>query len=261
MPSIPMGQGRRIAPRPATPYATGAAVGVESGRALQQFGQAAADFAITDMTLDARERAHQDQQRQRLQSDAERAQGLAALSSAKVQLREGVAGVADRVLRGDLDDINARAEWDDVRGRVLSEATRDLPKHVSDPLGAEIKRQAAELASAELGRASEARSRGVARAGLMSALEGYEREAIQDRPKYLQMAQNAIERIGPTAGMGPEEQFKAMQGLRERTAYGVGDRLLLESGRSIQQLEQLHARLGGEEFADLSPERRQTLHA
>ena len=259
MPSIPMGPGRRVAPRAATPTATGEAIGADTGRAMQQFGQAAFNVGLTDIELDARQRAVEEQKLRQQRESADKAAGIAALGTAKIQMREGVAGVAQRILSGELDDINARSEWDSIRTRVIEDVTRDLPGHIKETVSGAAKQQAAELASIELGNASRTRLRDVTRANLLTSLEGYERDAIDNRPKALQMAASALQKLGPDAGMGQDDQFRALQGLRERTAYNEGDRLLLAAGRSIPALDQVQDRINSDDFADLSPERRQTL--
>lgn len=260
MPQIPMGAGRRVFPTGvSSPSTSPAAFGSLQAQAIQQLGGTIAGTGLDQLQEQARQRALEDQQRQQESEAADKAAGIAALGNAKVQLREGVAGVAQRVLSGELDDINARSEWDGIRSRVTDEATRDLPEHVRTTVAGAVKQQAAELASAELGNASRARLRDVTRANLITSLEGFERDAIENRPKALQLAEATLTSLGPAAGMGLDDQVKALQGLKERTAFTMGDRLVLQAGRSIPALDEVQKRIDTSEFSDLSPERRQTL--
>lgn len=260
MATIPTGRGRQVMPTLTNPLGRGGpAPGVETGRALAELGQTAFGAGAAFREQDLRQQAEERHRQDKLREDAERAQSIAALGSAKIQLKDGIANVARRVLTGELDDINARSEWDGIQQAAIERATTGLQPHLSAPVTASIKAQAAELAQAELGRASEARSRGVARAGLLGALEGFERDALADRPKALALADAALQKLGDSAGLGPDEQFKLMQGLRERTAYNLGGKLMLDAGKNVNALEALQQRIGGGEFQDLSPEARERL--
>lgn len=213
---------------------------------MGQFVEGAALDAITQQTAEQR-------RLEQLAEDASKARGLAATGEAKIRLHDTMRSLSDRIMRGEVDGVAALGEWDSTRTQITSDLTKDLPGHIADRVGAQIKLDASELASTGIGRAVETRQREVTRADLNTSLEGFERDALTDRGKALTLAGAAISTLGASAGYGPDDQQKLLQGFRERTAANMAEQRLLASSRDPAKLDAFEQQLRGEDFADLSP--------
>lgn len=252
-----MGQFITSPPRQPRP---GAAIPVTgpgvSSASADAFGRLGA--VIGGAALQAAQDQQQEQQRQsQLAEDANKARGLAAIGEAKVRLHDGMRSLSDRIIRGDVDGVAALGEWDGTRSQLVSELTKDLPGHIAERVGSQIKLDASELASTGIGRAVEVRQREVTRADLNTSLEGFERDALTDRGKALTLAQAAITTLGHSAGYGADDQQRLLQGFREKTAANMAEQRLLASSRDPAALDAFQQQLRSDQFADLSPNARE----
>lgn len=252
-----MGQFITSPPRQPRP---GAAIPVTgpgvSSASADAFGRLGA--VIGGAALQAAQDQQQEQQRQsQLAEDANKARGLAAIGEAKVRLHDGMRSLSDRIMRGDVDGVAALGEWDGTRSQLVSELTKDLPGHIAERVGSQIKLDASELASTGIGRAVEVRQREVTRADLNTSLEGFERDALTDRGKALTLAQAAITTLGHSAGYGADDQQRLLQGFREKTAANMAEQRLLASSRDPAALDAFQQQLRSDQFADLSPNARE----
>jgi len=251
MPTFITGRGRQVAPARATPIATGETIGAESGAAMQQFGQVLVDVEIASMERDAQERKRKE--------DADKARGLAALKTGKEALKGEAERIGNRIKAGEIDGIAAIGELDSARTSIVDEITKDLPKSIGHSVSAFIKAEANLRVTNDIGHAVEIRQRDETRAGLNQALEGYERDALVDRPKAVMLAGAALATLGGSAGYGAADQQRLMQGFREKTARNTADQRLLANSGTLANLEKFQQELRGDEFADLSPDVRERL--
>lgn len=236
---------------------TGPGLSNAVNEAVGRMGQVIEGQTLNTIQTERLQLEQQQREQTRLQDDADKARALAAMGEAKVRLHDSMRSLSDRILRGDVDGVAALGEWDGVRSNITEQATRQLPGHVAERVGAQIKLDASELASAGIGRAVETRRRETTRADLNTSLEGFERDALTDRGKALELAQAAVETLGATAGYGPDDQQRLLQRFREKTAANMADQRLVASSRDAGRLDAFQQQLRTDEFADLSPDVRE----
>lgn len=229
---------------------TGPGVSSAMPEAVGRMGQVIEGQALDTIQT---ERLQLEQQQTQLAADANKARYLAASGEAKIRLHDSMRALSDRIMRGEVDGVQALGEWDGTRSQIVGELTKDLPGNLAESVARQIKLDASELASAGIGRAVETRQREVTRAGLSTSLEGFEREALTDRGKALALAGSAISTLGASAGYGPDDQQRLLQGFREKTAANMAEQRLLASSRDPAKLDAFEQQLRGEDFADLSP--------
>lgn len=228
---------------------TGPGVSNATAEAFGRMGQVVEGAALDAITQQTAEQRRLEQ----LAEDANKARGLAATGEAKIRLHDTMRSLSDRILRGEVDGVAALGEWDSARTQIASDLTKELPGHIAERVGAQIKLDASELASTGIGRAVETRQREVTRADLNTSLEGFERDALTDRGKALTLAGAAISTLGASAGYGPDDQQRLLQGFREKTAANMAEQRLLASSRDPAKLDAFEQQLRGEDFNDLSP--------
>jgi len=228
---------------------TGPGVSNATAEAFGRMGQVVEGAALDAITQQTAEQRRLEQ----LAEDANKARGLAATGEAKIRLHDTMRSLSDRILRGDVDGVAALGEWDSARTQITSDLTKELPGHIAERVSAQIKLDASELASTGIGRAVETRQREVTRADLNTSLEGFERDALTDRGKALTLAGAAISTLGASAGYGPDDQQRLLQGFREKTAANMAEQRLLASSRDPAKLDAFEQQLRGEDFNDLSP--------
>lgn len=249
---IPTTNGPRVAPGRVQMNRPGVEAGVAVGRALENLGRVGAQIALDSMVA---QRTLDDRQR----DDAERSAGLLALESGKLTLRTEMRRISDGVVAGQLSEKDATDEWASVRSRVLDQHGKELAPDLKRQVTTQLQVRAEDLAGNELPMAIKTRQRDVTRANVLSTMELYERDAIENRPRAVAITGEMLRALGPAAGLGPDDQFKTLQGFKERTAFNLGERLVLHAGRDLSALEGLNGRINTDEFADLSPEKRQAL--
>ncbi|KAK6022690.1 hypothetical protein OSTOST_11600 [Ostertagia ostertagi] len=243
---------RRPVPGQAIPV-TGPGVSNAPNEAFGRMGQ-----AVEGLALDAIAQQTAEQRRlEQVAEDANKARGLAAMGTAKVRLHDSMRSLSDRILRGEVDGVAALGEWNDTQSQITGELTKDLPGHIAERVGTQIKLDASELASTGIGRAVETRQREVTRADLSTSLEGFERDALTDRTKAVTLAGAAITTLGASAGYGPDDQQRLLQGFKEKTAANMAEQRLLASSRNPAALDAFEQQLRGEDFTDLSPNQRE----
>lgn len=253
MATIPMGPGRRVDPaRMPARQVSADEYGAPIGQALQRLGDTATNIGVDMLAQETR-------RQQQAKDSAERSQAFLAQGEGKLQVRTAAAEVAQRVLRGELDPDKATAEWATTRDSIIENRVGALPEDLRQSVRDYLKVHADEQSASLIGEAGRTRLRETTRANLLGGLEMLERDALRNRPGSLTQAQTLIEKFGPDAGMGPDDQFRALQGFKERTAFQVGEQALRVAGGDLKQLDAFAGRLGGDEFADLSPEARERL--
>jgi hypothetical protein len=243
---------RRPVPGQAIPV-TGPGVSNAPNEAFGRMGQAVEGLALDAITQQTAEQRRLEQAAE----DANKARGLAAMGTAKVRLHDSMRSLSDRILRGDVDGVAALSEWNDTQSQITGELTKELPGHIAERVGTQIKLDASELASTGIGRAVETRQREVTRADLSTSLEGFERDALTDRTKAVTLAGAAITTLGASAGYGPDDQQRLLQTFKEKTAANMAEQRLLASSRNPAALDAFEQQLRGEDFTDLSPNQRE----
>ncbi len=256
MAQIPMGQGRRVMPGSAPMHqVTGVEAGMASARALENLGQTGIQVATGLMA----QQTHLDVQAKQAADSEARSAAALRLEEGKLNLRLEAKTLAERVIAGDLAEKDLSGEWKSISSRVQTNMTADIAPDHKEIISKQLRIKTDELGGLVLQDAVRTRTRDVTRANVLSTMELFERNALEDRPKAVLSAEQLLTSLGPAAGLGPDDQFRALQGFRERTAYNLGERMVLGAGKNLQALDGVSARVNSDEFADLSPERRQSL--
>lgn len=223
------------------------AYGAGLGRTIEQVGQqmVQADHAEAVAQARARETADRAVAAQRIKRGEEQ---LAILAD---QLNEDIR-------LGRVDKAAAQEEWGARSAEFAQSASGEVPSAYAGDVSAALQTHGLAL-SRQVRRTVAVKDQEDTRASLQGLLEGYERDAATDRGGALKNAAASIAMLGPAAGFGSDDQARILQSLKERTAYSVGDRLILQAGRDAAALDGIQKRIDSDEFSDLSPERRQTL--
>lgn len=254
MATIPIGQGRRVAPGRATPTSTGEAIGVDSGRALQQFGQAAFNAGITDIELDAQERRRQ----QATAQAARRQDDLLTMQESQDALRRMHDEVADGVNDGSLAKDGASKSWDERSTGLIADTVAKI--HPSSQKA--VQRQLASLSS-QLGtsvrRVVEKRDQSDIRAGIDQTLEYQSRQYASDPAKASQMVNETLAALGPYSGWTQQELQAKGQKWREDSQFTRAYSAISAGRNSRDGLSQAEQLVRGDGLPDLDPQKRATL--
>lgn len=250
MPTIPRTQPRVI---PGQSVPMGAQLSDAEHRATGQLGQTMAGIGLDLMQQETRQRLQEEEARQRTFA-------VSALGDGRLQQEEALRGISERVLRGELDEPAARAEWQERRGSITASGLLDgLDANRAAEVKEALRLHGDRLAVEQLDGALRTRRVGETKASLLANLETFERDAIKNRPQALAKAGELLGTIGPAADLGPEQQQRLMQTFREKTAANLAEHLMNGAADRIDVLDALKQRLGQDEFADLSPDTRERL--
>lgn len=223
--------------------------GAGTAAAIADVGGDIAEMARTEM---AEQRRKDEQER----SQAERLKAFLAGAEGEADLNRTARELADGVISGQMDEAQAEKEWASRSQDILSTRTSDLGPRLGPTVGAELKVAGTRMRDNVLTKAYRERTRSDVKAGLVSALEVAERNALANRPQAVEHVQRMVAEMGGTAGLGADDQVRLVQGFRERTAVNSARALLRGASATVQGLDAFEARLQGDEFADLSPDAR-----
>lgn len=216
--------------------------------------QAAGQVADTAMRIvsdiQQREQRAQDEAREM----ADRAQTIATMARTKDSLQQQRESLVQGVLTGTVDKRDAVEQWQKASDQTLRDAEVGIPAAVAPIVRAQLQAQALEM-SGGVRQAVERRDIDDTRAGLFSYLEVAERDAIGNRASAVLRASEAIEGLGPFAGLGADDRQRLTQSFREKAAFNAGGALVRGARDDMQSLDGVLARLKSDEFADLSADR------
>lgn len=239
--------GNNIAQPTRTPLTTPELFGSGLGRAVEQAGNERLAFERAEAAAQAHARELADR----------------ASAAQHVKLGEERMGILadelnEQIRLGRQDKATAEKEW--------QARSADFVRDVSEQVPATFKQQvsnALDVRGLALSRhvrgAAAIKDREDTKASLMGLIEAYERDATSDRPAALKKAAASIETLGAAAGLGADDQQRLMQQFREKSAATMADQRLLAASRDPRALDSFQQQLRGEEFADLSPDRREHL--
>lgn len=258
MARFPMGNAGQAIPGRA-PTVQIAEHGMSSARALERLGATGMQVATQMQADHLAAEQHQQRAEERERDAAAKAAASFNLADGRRRLRESAREIGERVIGAGLSEREADSAWQGGTRELLNQSTKDLPpelqRHVADVLRVD----ADELRGTVLGGALRQRRRDETRAGLLGTVELMERDAMVDRPRAVERVRTMLENLGADAGLSLSEQTQQLQAFRERTAYNVGRTLVRGAAADLDGLRAIEQRIGGDEFADLSPEARERL--
>jgi hypothetical protein len=207
------------------------------------------------MTAVAQDMIHEEQRERAARVAADKAMTIQRMNAAGLELRDTADDIVNRVTSGQLDKTAAEEEWKALSSERMMAALDGIPvEHQA------VARGDMELKSRQFTRIVKrgvaARDREDTRAGLLSYLETQERFAVTNPEQAIQAAVTAIGELAPHAGMGPADIAKVSYGFRERVAANRAQDLIRRSSDSLEALDQASEQLQGEDYGDLTPEKR-----
>lgn len=249
MAQIPMGNAGRAVPSasvvmPNTGHAQAAA---QLGRAVENLGQTLGQIGLS---------MHERRKQQELdaQDKADAAVTLEAYATGKTTLKERREALAQSIRLGEVKTTEAADQWKQQSMEFVEEWSRSVPESRRRGAKAYMLGHALEMGDG-VREVVQAKTRDDTRAGLMSALEDAERDALRNRQGATDRALMLIQELGPYAGFGADDQQRLAQGFKEKTAFSVADAMVRSARDDHASLDQVLARVKSDEFADLSPER------
>lgn len=252
MPQFFTGSGRRVAPGPATPTATGIPVGADSAQALQQFGNAAADVGLHQMAQEKQERERQAQ----MTEMSLRQQDLLQLQRGNDALRDAHDEIANGVANGTIDKTQAEATWMERAKALSDENSAKLRSQHQDIARREMEGMALKLGNS-VRRVVEKRNQSDIAAGIDQTLEYQARQYGVDPAKATQQMQATLEQLGPFAGLSPEQIQRKAQAWKEGTQYTQAY-AAISAGRNDRKALDAAEKLVAD-MPDLDPQKRATL--
>lgn len=226
------------------------------------YGAALADAAVNvGGQLMQQERQFKEQQREEaerarvLRAQADKATALQRMQSGEQDLVDVADEVAARVASGDLDKTKADEEWRALAQSRMDDTLALVPVEHRQLAQSQLELRMRRLSS-NVREGVARRDRDDTRAGLLSYLESQERFAVTDPKRATEAAAVAIANLGPAAGYGADDLEKLSWGFRERVAGNRGQALVRGASGDMKSLDAAMKKLEGDEFTDLTPERR-----
>lgn len=208
-------------------------------RAANQFGAQAAE------------------EQRRIQDRDEKIATVTAHANIQNGLADTLDSIADRVNKGDIDQLGAMAEWKDTQQKIIDDNSKNLPAYVQPLVQAEMAGLSGRLTNrlTDVFRANDSK---VAAADRLSYGEQMERFARTDAPLAIKQYHQFIDQ-DPFAN--PEEKQKLKQTFSEKVKYTEAYSLITGARDNVRALEGLRTRLNSDEYIDIDPQKRAALDA
>jgi hypothetical protein len=224
------------------------AFGAQVGQSIERVGQ---------MRATEEEQAAREAEAQR--KAAEKAKALSELQIAQDDLAALNDEVTQGVATGQIEKGQAGEEWKRRAGERVSAAMENVPADYKElgqrELGARVNRFGRHVQKAVTDR-----DQSDVRSGIDQTLEYAGRlYAKGDRATADQMASSVLEQLGPFSGLAPDQITKKGQAYKEASRYTYGYELVNGAKRDNGALDKVEKQLGGEEFANMDPQRKAQL--
>lgn len=206
---------------------------------------------------DALDRQGQAQEREALarQEAQNKARALRISTDAEFDLSEAQVDIAEQARAGKLSSADAVAEFrkraDEIGQRRLQEVPGDLRDVTAETLQARSRRF-----ESQLGGALRQNERDQMRADLGTALTNLAALSGTGRAGAISSAQSVLAKLGPAAGMGPDDIQRELAAFRVKAATNEASLALFEARGDAAAIDAVAARLTTAEFGDLTPEAR-----
>lgn len=246
MARIPAGEefGNVIARPQQAPGPVQGANGESIGQALAGFGK---DLQRIDQQQ-LRERRQLQEAADRANADTVLQRTIASLDVAGDELGAGVKG-------GQVPKDQAGQQWQQQSAELISGVMDSVPMALRGHVRARLDGRAAILGR-NVGRAVTERDQADVRAGIDQTMETAQRLYLSDPAQADEMIRRTFEQQGPFSGLDTQQLTRLQQNWRESTRFNKAATMVQDARNSNGTLDQVSKALGGDEFADLTPERR-----
>lgn len=246
MARIPAGEefGNVIARPQQAPGPVQGANGEAIGQALAGFGQ---DLQRVDQQQ-LRERRQLQEAADRANADTVLQRTIASLDVAGDELGAGVKG-------GQVPKDQAGQQWQQQSAEMISGVMDSVPMALRGHVRARLDGRAAILGR-NVGRAVTERDQADVRAGIDQTMETAKRLYLSDPVEADEMIRRTFEQQGPFSGLDTQQLTRLQQTWREGTRFNKAATMVQDARNNNVTLDQVSKALGGDEFADLTPERR-----
>lgn len=257
MATIPTGRGRRVMPGGANPMGRGVPDGsMETGRALQQLGQVAADASFDMMAQQTRLQQEEVRKQQALAEAAARQKDMLELQRAEDLLRDAHDEVANGIQQGTVPKDQAENAWTERAKKLTDEVLPNVR-----PQSQELARRQLETLGMRLGnsvrKVREKQDRADVSSGIAQSLEYLQRQYSTDPVAAERQAMATIQQLGPFSDYTPQQLTKLAQGWKEQTQFTAVSSAILRGDGSRKGLDEAEKLL--EQMGDIDPQKAITL--
>ena len=223
------------------------------GEAAQRLGNTAISIADQDLTAIAA------QQKQEAAKQAARAEQVQQLT-AHAGVQNGLADLNDELTNGlktgAIDKTEARKQWEERSGKVVSDNVATLPADLGSLVTAQMKEVTGRLNN-KLEDTIRVRDQNVADAGLITYKEQLQRLAGTDMPGAVAQWEQTVRTAGPAAGWTPEKVEKEVQGFKETVNYTAAYTLVSNARNNRGALDSAEKTISA--MPDMDPQKKAAL--
>jgi hypothetical protein len=166
----------------------------------------------------------------------------------------------ENVKAGRVPKDQVDAEWQRQSTELLGSAMEDVPDEHRPSVQTALQDKVRNL-SRGVRKAVVARDQTETLSSLNGTLEQTSRAYLKDPAGAQKLTDEVLNNLGPAAGLTTEQIRAAGQRWKESTRFNMASTLVNGARRDNKALDAVAARLNGDEFADLDPQRRTTLLA
>ena len=189
---------------------------------------------------------------------ANKLKATSELQTAEDGLTTSGGTVAEGTRTGTVDKTKAVAEFGKLASARTQQAAKNLPDEHREIGQVHLAGRVSNF-SRVIGKAVTQRDRQDVDSGIDQALEHSSRLFLTDPKKADQKANDVLDQMGPYSGRTPAEIQQKRQAYKEASRFNLGRALVNGARDSNEELGSVLGLLGGNEFADLSPEKKLSL--
>lgn len=205
-----------------------------------------------------RELKHEEQQVLSAREAADRAQASMHLGALRDRVADVVGEIDEGVQNGSIDKTKARQEWEERTARAVEDGLPNIPEahRGRAQMDLDLLRQ---RFSSKVDGVVQKRDQADTLAGISGTLEYAQRLAVEKPDVARQVAMDALDQLGPHAGLAPDKITKAKQAWVEGAAYTRAFTALNAAKHDNGALGTVESAIAGNK--DLDPQRQAQLLA
>lgn len=236
------------------------AFGEDVAAAARRLGQTGMQVASNLMAEQERQQEIERRKAEAQREAADRANALSQLAATEDELADAHDEISIGVQNGTVPKDKAEDEWRKRAEKIAKARLPQIPEAHRQIAESQVARVANRLGNG-VRKAITERDRRDVGAGLAAYGESMERYAQTDRKGAIQAYTNAIDALGPHAGLNPEEIQKRKQAFREGVTFNNAASLVEGARDHVGELKNLRKILNSDEYGDLDPARRTVLNS